>query len=327
MSRLALHQVRDLISRGKRVLSVTVALFVLAGLVLAITLPPTYEAVTILARAESDDFRDASGLPGQLASVASLAGLGVNAGGVETSIAVLSSRRFTNRFLEQEGVLPELFPELWDSDSGTWRKGEPSAWGRFRAWLSSLLAKLSGDRGGGAAGANQLGPPSWEAYRRFSQLRSVSQDTRTGLITVSIQWKDPQLAARWANLLVERANEQIRADAILESRQRQRYLEEQLAQVSIVGLREALFRISESEQRKAMLATVRKEFAFRVIDPAVVPGERVSPRRTLLVVSMFIVGAFVGIAILILREILSAPSRGSATPHARGSLAAGGGAA
>jgi len=326
MSRLALHQVRDLLWRGKRVLLITATLFVLGGLVLAITLPPRYEAVTVLAPAETDDYRDsAGGLPGQLASVASLAGLGVTAGNVETSIAVLSSRRFTNRFLEEEeGLLPELFPELWDPDSGSWRKGESTIWGRFRGGLSRLLARTSGDRGAMLGGNAEPGPSSQEAFRRFSQLRRVSLDARTGLITVSIHSKDPQLSARWANRLIERANEQIRADAILESRERQRYLEEQLVQTSIVGLREALFRISESEQRKTMLATVRKEFAFRVIDPAVAPDQRVSPQRTMLVLSTFLVGVFVGMAILVMREILSVPDTGNPSPGAQGSRVAGG---
>jgi uncharacterized protein involved in exopolysaccharide biosynthesis len=50
---------------------------------------------------------------------------------------------------------------------------------------------------------------------------------------------------------------------------------------------------------------VEKAYAFQVIDPAVVPGERYSPKRTLLVFSSLVVGAFLGFAFIFLSHLLA----------------------
>ena len=40
-------------------------------------------------------------------------------------------------------------------------------------------------------------------------MRRVSEDRKTGLVTLSIQWKDSVVAANWANAVVMRLNEAI----------------------------------------------------------------------------------------------------------------------
>ena len=52
--------------------------------------------------------------------------------------------------------------------------------------------------------------PLGSTYLSFS----VDEDKKSGLITLSITWKDPQVAANWANDLVKQLNEQLREQAI-----------------------------------------------------------------------------------------------------------------
>ena len=45
-------------------------------------------------------------------------------------------------------------------------------------------------------------PTDWEAFRMFDKnIRLVSVDRKSGLVTLTIDWKDPALAAAWANSL------------------------------------------------------------------------------------------------------------------------------
>ena len=102
---------------------------------------------------------------------------------------------------------------------------------------------------------------------------------------------------------MDRANEQIRARAIDEAERSLRYLADQIQATSSVELRDSLFKLVETEQRKRMLATVRPNYAFDVIDHAVISEQRVSPHRVALVIAMAILGLFMGVTIVIVRAI------------------------
>ena len=50
-------------------------------------------------------------------------------------------------------------------------------------------------------------PTMEDAYRLFDSIRNVDEDIQTGLVTVTVDWSDPKLAAEWANGLVQDVNE------------------------------------------------------------------------------------------------------------------------
>jgi len=105
-------------------------------------------------------------------------------------------------------------------------------------------------------------------------------DTKTGLVTLGISWKDPKLAAKWANDLVRMTNDYERDRALAESERNIRYLTEQAAKTDQVGIRETIYSLLESEFSKAMLAKGNEEFSFKIIDPATVPEKPTFPNRT-----------------------------------------------
>ena len=69
-------------------------------------------------------------------------------------------------------------------------------------------------------------------------------------------------------------------------------------------MRDVLYSLLESEEQKAMLANVNEEFALKVIDPAVAPELRESPKRKLMVVLGGVCGVFLGIFAVFLRKFL-----------------------
>jgi uncharacterized protein involved in exopolysaccharide biosynthesis len=72
------------------------------------------------------------------------------------------------------------------------------------------------------------------------------------------------------------------------------YLNKQISQTSSVEIQKALYNLIESETKTLMLANARAEYAFRVVDPAVVPEVRNSPKRTLMVLSGIVLGFLAG---------------------------------
>lgn len=216
----------------------------LAGLALALAVAflatPTYRAsVTVMP--VTDGRQMGGALPGLLARFGGGAGIALGDGANrDEAVAVLKSRQFTAALIADEQLMPVLFPEKWDATAGRWRE----------------------------LPADEV-PTEWDAWQLFDRkVRGVREDLDRGVITVDIDWRDPAQAARWANLLVERANADLRARKLAQLDASLAQLEEELRRTELVELRQAIAGVIESQVNERMLARTRREFAFRVIDPA-----------------------------------------------------------
>jgi len=135
----------------------------------------------------------------------------------------------------------------------------------------------------------------WFAVKRFKEtIVTVHDDPLKGLTTVTIDWFDPVVAAKWANGFVALADDILRAQAFDDASRNVAYLNNQIAQTNEVEVQRSLADLIESQTKKLMLANGRRDFAFRSVDPAVPAEVRHSPRRTLLVISGAALGFFLG---------------------------------
>jgi len=225
----------------------------------AVLLPKTYEASILVSPDVNTpgESRMGGGLGSalsQMGGLASLAGLslGMNSHSAET-VAVLKSETLTETFIQQNNLLPVLYPKLWDA--------------RLQRWKVSDPAKV---------------PTLWKANREFDHhIRFVSSDPKTGLVTLTIDWKDPRQAAAWANGLVKETNDFLRAKAISEADRNIAYLESEAAKTDMVGVKEAIYGVLEDEIDKEMLARGNDEYALKVLDPAQPPERASSPEPVL----------------------------------------------
>ena len=134
----------------------------------------------------------------------------------------------------------------------------------------------------------------WTAYELFSSLRSIDEDVQTGLYTLDVNWTDPRLAAEWANGLIHDVNAVLRTRAIGESRQNLDFLRSELQTNSQVQLQTMIYGLIEAEMKNAMLANVKQEYAFKVIDPARMPEKTHWPKRLLIALLGFCAGLVIG---------------------------------
>ncbi|MFC1545944.1 Wzz/FepE/Etk N-terminal domain-containing protein [Pseudomonadota bacterium] len=258
----------------KLILSIAFAAALLA-VVYSLTLPNIYRAEVLLAPVKAEESRSglASALGG-LGGLASMAGISIGGGGsVEENLAVLKSREFLWKFIKDQKLMPVLFEDDWDAELGKWEESDPE------------------DQ-----------PSLWDASREFDAVMSVSRDKKSDLITVGVEWRDPALAAAWANALVMRVNEHLRQQAIARSNSSLKYLREELMRTQIEEMRQALFELITKEQGKAMLANTRKEFAFQVLDRAVEPDRKAKPKRSLIVVLAAFIAGFLAVVFVLIRE-------------------------
>jgi uncharacterized protein involved in exopolysaccharide biosynthesis len=135
----------------------------------------------------------------------------------------------------------------------------------------------------------------WHAVQKFrGTIVSITTDDVAGTTTVAVEWTEPAVAATWANGLVALANELMRIKALADSKRNIEYLNKQLEATTVVEMLRVIYGLIESETKTLMLANARADYAFTVVDPAVVPEARVRPKRTLMVLTGIAIGLIVG---------------------------------
>jgi hypothetical protein len=205
----------------------------------------------------------------------------------------LRSRRFLYTFIEEHDVRQQLFESRWDAERNEWRVGSGGAFAAAVDWLSSVgappdLPSRSADNG----------PSLWQAYERFRDLLDVSQDRQTREIRVSLEWRDPIVAAQWVNALVADLDQQMRQAAVDQSTSRLSFVQKKFAEENLVPLREAMSGLMEKELKRIMVASVQGDYSLHVIDPAVAPERKSSPRRLAMVFLGAVFGLFMAVIVV-----------------------------
>jgi uncharacterized protein involved in exopolysaccharide biosynthesis len=159
-------------------------------------------------------------------------------------------------------------------------------------------------------------PTLWLAVRRFkNDILVLRDDKRNGVTVVTINWKDAKVAAQWANEFVALANDMVRKRAIDDAKASIAYLREQISQTNVVEMQRVMYNLIENETKTLMLANVKSEYAFALVDPAVAPEVRQSPKRTLMVLVGLVIGGVLGIVLALGRNLVREYRR-SARPAA-----------
>ena len=134
-------------------------------------------------------------------------------------------------------------------------------------------------------------PSLLEAHEEFMDILGVSEDKKTGYVTVSVDHHSPVVAAQWVNWLVNDVNAAVKTQDVDEAEKSIEYLQQQVANTSLADLQAMFFELIRSQTETVMLAEVRPEYVFKTIDPAVVPEEKSSPNRALICIFGTLFGA------------------------------------
>lgn len=250
-----------------------IVVFALGSVTYALLATEWYRAEVLLAPAEE---RTMQPLAGQLGGLAALAGVSVGGGDGAEAIAVLRSRELAQAFIERFALITVFFADEWDAERQRWMAQDPKDW-----------------------------PDVRDAVRYFHKgVLNVSEDRRNRMVTLAIEWTDPEIAAEWAGALAGMVNARLRARALHEAEVNVAYLQTEMAKTSVVSLQQSIGRLLESELQKLMLARGNEEFAFRVIDGPVPPKERVRPKRALIAIIGCLLGGVLGVLAVLVADAM-----------------------
>jgi LPS O-antigen subunit length determinant protein (WzzB/FepE family) len=257
-----LWQLWETVWSGRWLIIAITSLFAVGGVTYALVAQEWWRAEVVLAPADKKG--GMSGALSQLSGLASLAGVSVGGGGGNEPLAVLKSKDFARQFITEMNLMPVLLKDQKTEDGKA--------------------------------------PDIRDALRIFETVRTVSDDKKTGLVTLSVRWKDADTAALWANELARRVNARLRAEALAEAERNVAYLQKEIAATSVVSLQQSMGRVLEGEMQKLMLARGNEEFAFKVIDKATPPKLRDAPKRALIAIVATLAGGLLGILAVFLRQ-------------------------
>lgn len=254
-----------LLERWRLIAGVTV-IATIAGIVVALMQIPFYEAKVVMLVSADESNSKLQGLSG----IASQLGFGALGLGTEQSnhkaeaLATIQSRVLTESYIRDKNLLPVLFDKDWDAARHQWK--------------------------------NPQKPRTlWDGNKLFERkIRAVVEDRKTGLVTLTITWNDKQLAAQWANDLIARTNAHVRQRTLDLSARNLAFLQEELQHTNVVETQQAIYKLIEGEIKTTMLARGNEQYAFTVIDPAVVPQDKSNIRRLFVVMIGFVAGLALG---------------------------------
>ncbi len=259
-------------------LTATTVTGIAVAVVAALIMTPIYRAEVIVTEVDSGRGGQsaASALLSQFGGLSSLAGLNLRglAGKRNDGRTIIQSRTFIEQFIMEQDLMPMIYADLWDEAAQDWDADVVRA------------------------------PAYWQGANRFgNDVFYIEEDNKTGLLTLAIEWEDPEIAANWANRLVELANEIAREQDIKTAERNIAYLNEQIEMTNAVELERVLYNLVETEQKTLMLANAREEYVFQVVDPAVVPVSVAKPKPLFLLILGAFSGGFLGLVAVIARSV------------------------
>jgi len=280
-----LRELWQVIWSGKWTIIFVTFLFAAASVGYAILQPNQYKSEVLLSPSSSSG----GGGLGQMAGLAAMAGINIGGGGGEVdksqlALATLQSRDFLTKFINRHQLTIPIFAgKKWDINSGELELDVEVYDSVNKKWLREVKAPKKPE------------PSDWEKFKEFSPMFAVSEDKKTGLITLSVEFLSPVMAKQWLELLVKDINLQYQEQDYKKATKNIGYLTEKLKQTSITDMQNVFFSLIEEQMKTKMLAQLDDEYVFKVIDPAVIPEEKSKPKRALIAVVGTITGGMLGI--------------------------------
>lgn len=243
----------------------------------AVALPDKFTSEALLApRADGG----AGGALGKLASqyggIAGLAGINLGVSGEQSKTAVaiqtLQSRRFFERYLYDQVLIPLMATDRWDDSSNEIV---------IDAEIYDVaLNKWTRDH----SHYRQQRPSVQEAHDVFLRdVLRVNESKQDGFVSISVTHYSPELASKWAAIIVSGINEAIRSRDVSEAERSIDFLRQQRQKTNLVYLSEVFAELIEEQTKTVMLANASEEYVFQVIEPPIAPELKSEPNRILVV--------------------------------------------
>ena len=265
---ISLTELWKVLLEHKLLIIVFTVITTLVAIYYASTLPTIYKAKVLMIPANG--VSGGENFSNRLSGFAGMAGISIGGNSTsaegEEAIARLKTRSFLINHIKEKNLKPILFADKWNEAAEKWIGQEPS---------------------------------NSEAFELLTGMVEIGfhPKSKAGVASLTVEWKNsvnPNKIADIANGLVSNINFKAKQRAILEAKNSISFLEKELEQTSVLNAQGILYNLIEQQTSIIMMANVRDEFVFKVIDPAVVPTRTETKPILIIIFIGMLLGIFSG---------------------------------
>ena len=279
---------------GKKLIVAITAIFAMVSVGYALSLANQYKASAVVSPSQSGG-SSLGAMAGQLGGLASLAGINIGSGEsneTQEAMEIMQSRGFMEEFIQTHDLQVPIYAAIgWDKGSNSLKLNNDLYDATSERWL------IEGDESG-----ENRAPSSWELYEAFRGRVAVSQDKKSGLINISVEYYSPQIAKQWVDLFIITINDYMRARKLDQVNRNIEYLTAQIDKTAIADMREVFYQLVEEQTKSKMLAEASPEYAFVTVSRAMVPEEKSQPKRALVCVLGTLLGGMLSVLWVLVRR-------------------------
>jgi uncharacterized protein involved in exopolysaccharide biosynthesis len=287
----------QVIWKRRKFIGALVIVIVLVTIVASLFMKNIYQSRAVIVPVTA---KDSGGGGGTLAALASQFGgiPGISLPGASSAteiVSLLNSNILREKIVERYQLMPILFYEQWDSRKKDWKRDSGISLNPLR-WLAKLANAIrpTDPKAVSRKGEEDI-PQLWDALRLLDGIVGINNNIKDNTIILTVDYEDPELAAKMAGYFLDTLTDHMSAEAKRVALINRAYLEEQLKKTADPLIRQKIYNLIAQQLETSMMAEVKENFAFKVIDPPKAPDKKIKPKRALMVVLSFIVAVCIGV--------------------------------
>jgi uncharacterized protein involved in exopolysaccharide biosynthesis len=142
----------------------------------------------------------------------------------------------------------------------------------------------------------------WTGIRFLEAAIKVNPVQKDNIIQITADFKDPKVARDLVNFALIELIEYMSSEAKRVAETNKKYLESQLDKTADPFIKTKLYTLIAQQIETSMMAEVKENFAFKIVDPPRVPDRKIKPKRTQMVIVAFTVSLFLAIFLAFVKE-------------------------
>ncbi|OGP15950.1 MAG: hypothetical protein A2054_09290 [Deltaproteobacteria bacterium GWA2_55_10] len=231
-----------------------------------------YESSAVITPISGKDAAQ-GGLSVLSSQLAGISGISLPGGSSASEIYnLLKSNVLREKVIRDYDLLPVLFSERWDPERKEWKKPGPEP-------MSAVLRQGILSVNPGLKKKSPAEPGVWDGIRALDKAVKVGRNVKDGTVTVSAEFKDPEIAAGLIEYHLRALTDHMSNEAQRVAKTNRKYLEGQLNTTADPFIRQKLYSMIAQQMEVAMLSEVKENFAFKVVDPPRAPDRKSKPDR------------------------------------------------
>lgn len=290
-----LKELAKVIWQGKWTIIITAFIAVVIAVIYTLSLPNIYKSEVLLAPAEENKSGGMAGLAAQFGGLASIAGVNLGGSGADKAtiaLEIIKGKVFVAEFVKLHNLKATLMAtDGWTQGSNELTYDTDTYNPETKTWLREVKAP------------KQTEPSDLEVSKYFIKENvSINTNKETSLVTLSIKHYSPYVAKDIVDKLVVAINEKLKNDDIREANKSIEYLQDALNKSPIADMQKVFYQLIEQQEQTKMLASVRDQYALKIVNPAVVEEDKYGPKRVYICLVAVVLGGIIGVMVIIFRH-------------------------